>query len=104
MEIMDLNEEKQESGVRAEGKQRKEPEKVSWQRELLSWILTFAIAIAAALLLKNFVIINATVPTGSMENTIMPEDDLFGFRLAYLLSEPERGDIIIFKWPDDESQ
>lgn len=104
MEIMDLNEGKQETKENQLTKRRKGPERVSWQRELLSWILTFAVAIGAALLLKNFVIINATVPTGSMENTIMPEDDLFGFRLAYLFSEPERGDIIIFNWPDDESQ
>ena len=27
-----------------------------------------------------------------------------GFRLAYLFHEPERGDIVIFKYPDDESQ
>ena len=31
-------------------------------------------------------------------------DRLFGFRLAYKFSEPERGDVIIFKFPDDESQ
>lgn len=73
-------------------------------REVVSWVMTFVVAIAAALLLKNYVIINATVPTGSMENTILPGDDLVGFRLAYLFSEPKRGDIIIFNWPDDESQ
>ena len=39
-----------------------------------------------------------------MEHTIEPGDNLFGFRLAYLNSEPERGDIIIFKFPDDESE
>jgi signal peptidase I len=50
------------------------------------------------------VIINATVPTGSMEDTIEPGDDLFGLRLAYAFSEPQRGDIIIFNFPDDESQ
>lgn len=42
--------------------------------------------------------------TGSMENTIEPGDDLFGLRLAYVFSEPQRGDIIIFKFPDDESE
>lgn len=31
-------------------------------------------------------------------------DRLFGFRLAYKFSEPKRGDIIIFKFPDDETQ
>lgn len=111
MEILDLND-VQESGEgstseakkSADNNSPKQPETVSWQHELLSWIMTFVIAIGAALLLKNFVIINATVPTGSMENTIMPEDDLLGFRLSYIFSEPERGDVVIFKFPDDESQ
>lgn len=111
MEILDLND-VQESGEgstseakkSADNNSPKQPETVSWQRELLSWIMIFVIAIGAALLLKNFVIINATVPTGSMENTIMPEDDLLGFRLSYIFSEPERGDVVIFKFPDDESQ
>ncbi len=76
----------------------------SIQQELVSWVLNFAIAIVVALILKNYVIINAKVPTGSMENTIQPGDDLFGFRLSYIFSEPKRGDIIIFKYPDDETQ
>ena len=33
----------------------------------------------------------------------MENDRLIGFRLSYLFSSPERGDIIIFKYPDDES-
>lgn len=53
-------------------------------------------------MLKNYVIINADVPTGSMENTIIPGDRLIGNRLAYLKDDPERGDIVIFRYPDDE--
>ena len=79
-------------------------EKNSALKEFLSWILTFAAALLIALVLKNYVIINANVPTGSMENTILPGDDIFGFRLAYVFSQPKRGDIIIFKFPDDESE
>ncbi|MDD6481615.1 MAG: signal peptidase I [Lachnospiraceae bacterium] len=73
-------------------------------REVISWILTFALAIGLATILKNFVIINATVPTGSMEHTIEPGDDILGLRLAYKFSKPERKDIIIFRFPDDETQ
>ena len=73
-------------------------------KEVLSWIITFALAIGAAFLIKNYLIINADVPTGSMENTIMPDDCIMGFRLAYTFSEPKRGDIVIFKYPDDETQ
>lgn len=77
-------------------------EKVSVIREILSWVVPFVLALVVALVLKNYIIINADVPTGSMENTIMPGDRLIGNRLAYLKAEPERGDIVIFRYPDDE--
>ena len=108
--IVDLNETGEEERkdvqetISQEEKTNPQEEKTSPLREALSWVFTFAAAILVALVLKNFVIINATVPTGSMENTIMPGDDLFGFRLAYQFSEPKRGDIIIFKYPDDEEE
>lgn len=73
-------------------------------KEILSWSMTFLLAAALAFVLKNYVIINATVPTGSMEHTIEPGDDLLGLRLAYINSEPQRGDIIIFRYPDDEEK
>lgn len=34
----------------------------------------------------------------------MTGDRIFGNRLAYLFDDPERFDIVIFKYPDDESQ
>ena len=73
-------------------------------KELLQWAAAFIAAIAAALLINNFVIVNAQIPSSSMEDTIMPGDRVFGNRLAYVLGEPERFDIIIFRYPDDESQ
>lgn len=100
-EILDLN---KDTEVMEEKKNSNNSKKTSPVREILSWVLTFSIAILVALFLKNFIIINATVPTGSMENTIMPGDDLFGFRLAYLNSDPKRGDIIIFNYPDNEEE
>ena len=73
-------------------------------KELLQWAAAFIAAIAAALLINNFVLVNAQIPSSSMEDTIMPGDRVFGNRLAYVLGEPERFDIIIFRYPDDESQ
>lgn len=73
-------------------------------KEFLSWVITLVAAVLVALFLKNFVIINATVPTGSMENTILPGDDLIGLRFSYKLSDPKRGDIIIFDFPDNEEE
>lgn len=82
----------------------KEDEEVDWKQELKSWFITLGITIVVIFVIKNFIIINASVPTGSMENTIMPGDNLLGYRLAYLTEEPERGDVIFFYFPDDETQ
>ncbi len=49
-------------------------------------------------------IINASIPTGSMENTIMPNDYVIASKLYYINNKPERGDIVIFKTPDDIEQ
>lgn len=81
-----------------------EDESIDWKKEIMSFAFTLLITLGIVLVLKNFIIINAKVPTGSMENTIMPGDNLLGFRLAYLTEEPKRGDIIFFYFPDDETQ
>lgn len=82
-----------------------EPKKeTSSNSEFFQWILTFAIAVVIALCVNHFVLVNAEIPSGSMENTIMTGDRVFGNRLSYTFSEPERFDIIIFRYPDDESQ
>lgn len=73
-------------------------------REIISWIVPFVLALGVAIILKNYIIINADVPTGSMENTIMPGDRLIGNRLAYINGTPERGDILIFHYPDNEAE
>ncbi len=66
---------------------------------IFSIITAFIIAIA----INNFVIVKAEVPSGSMENTVMTHDQIIGYRLAYLFSQPKRGDIVMFPFPDDES-
>lgn len=81
-----------------------EKQGASFFRELLSWVLWFGFTIIIALLIKNYLVINASVPTGSMENTIMPGDRLIGNRLAYIKEKPERGDIVIFYYPDNEEE
>lgn len=86
-------------------KQPKEKEKVDIKREILSYVILLAIVAGVVLLINTFVLINAKIPSGSMENTIMENDQIFGNRLAYKLGgEPQRMDIIIFKFPDDESK
>lgn len=71
-------------------------------KEILSWGLVFAIAFLLALVINRFVVFKVEVPSGSMENTIMTGDKVITFRLSYLFSDPKRGDIVVFPFPDDE--
>ncbi|HIZ83990.1 MAG TPA: signal peptidase I [Firmicutes bacterium] len=70
------------------------------RREILSFLRPVLIACGISLLLTQGLFVNATVPTGSMKDTIEEKDRLIAFRLAYLWEEPKRGDIIIFD-PED---
>ena len=86
-------------------------------RELLGYVKLIVIVVAITLVINNVVLINAKIPSPSMEKTLMVKDRLFGFRLAYGINlnlfgyeisekfkDPERFDIVIFKYPDDESR
>ncbi len=77
---------------------------VSIKREIMEWVVVIEIAVILAVILNMFIIVNAVIPSASMETTIMTGDRIFGNRLAYLNKDPQRGDIVIFKFPDDEKQ
>lgn len=87
-------------GNRRKGKKQS----VNWKREIISWICIFIIAGGCAFILDTYIIANSFVPTGSMENTIMSESRIIGSRLTYRFSEPQRGDIAVFVFPDDKAK
>ncbi len=92
-----LNNEK----ARREEKAATAPEKTNVLKEVIDWVAVIVCAVIISFLINTFVIVNATVPTSSMESTIMAGDRVIGSRLYYLRHEPERGDIIVFDYPDD---
>lgn len=79
-------------------------EKPSLLRELFSWLEIIVVAVVVSLVLTRVVLVNAMVPSSSMENLISPGDRLFGNRLTYKFSDPERFDVVIFKYPVDEEE
>ena len=87
------------------------------------YIEALAVAIIAALILRAFVIQAFRIPTGSMKDTLLVGDFLLVNKYIYgaktperipvlniklpsfrfpALKKPERGDIIVFKYPKDE--
>ncbi len=78
--------------------------KKSVMAEILDFCSPIIIAIIIAILLKALVFANAVIPTGSMLDTIQPGDRVIASRLAYSFGTPERYDIAIFKFPDNEDE
>ncbi|MCH5280029.1 MAG: signal peptidase I [Lachnospiraceae bacterium] len=72
-------------------------------KDILEYVGIFVAVIGIVWLLDTFVIVNARIPSESMENTIMTGDRIIGSRIAYKTGIPHRYDIVIFKYPDDES-
>lgn len=97
---MNENEEKIEI-KEAEAEAEQEQKKPSRLKEILDFCLPIVIALILAAILKTFVFANAVVPTGSMLNTIQEGDRVIASRVEYTFNDPERYDIIIFKYPDD---
>ncbi len=58
------------------------------------WPLT---AVGLALVLNLFLVINARVPSGSMEPTIPTGALMLGDRTAYLRGDPQAGDVVLFR-------
>ena len=85
-------------------KNNEEKQKKSKLREAISFMTPIVVALIIAIFLKTCIFANIVIPTGSMLNTIQDGDRIIASRLAYINDEPQRYDIIIFKYPDDETQ
>ncbi len=80
------------------------------------WVEPFLIAAVVALFIRQFVVEAFKIPSGSMIPTLTIGDHLlvnkflYGPRIPFTDSrffmgvEPKRGDIIVFKFPEDESK
>src|SRR5271157_1630970 len=80
------------------------------------YVESLLIAVFLALFVRSFVVEAFTIPSGSMEPTLLVGDYLLANRLSYVvkvpftdvvlirLGEPKRGDIVIFRYPLDPSK
>jgi signal peptidase I len=80
------------------------------------YVEAFAVALLIALLVRTLVIQAFKIPSSSMEDTLLIGDHifvnkfLFGYHFPYTkgrilrFSDPQRGDIIVFVFPEDTSK
>jgi signal peptidase I len=69
--------------------------------ELLESII---IAIILASLIRLFLFQPFYIPSGSMEPALIPGDRIIVNKLVYRFSEPERGDVIVFRYPLNQNK
>ncbi|MDA0999308.1 MAG: signal peptidase I [bacterium] len=62
------------------------------------------IALALALFVRTFVVQAFKIPSGSMEETLLIGDHILVNKFIYWFREPRRGDVIVFRFPRDESR
>lgn len=91
------------------GTQAKKP----WYREYSEALI---VAVILALIIRTFVVQAFKIPSGSMEDTLLIGDHLLVSKFIYgvqfpwsddrylALRHPERGDIIVFEFPEDKDK
>ncbi len=62
------------------------------------------IAVVAAFLIRGFVVQAFKIPSGSMIPTLKIGDHILVNKFIFWFEKPQRGDIIVFKYPRDESK
>ena len=75
-------------------KQRRTP-----LRTAVEYVVLAAVAIAVALLIQAFLVKPYRIPSPSMEDTLLVGDRVLVDRISWRFSDPERGDIVVFRSP-----
>ena len=70
-------------------------------REAKEWANSIIVALVLTLIIRTYVVQAFKIPSGSMRPTLMEGDKLFVNKFVYRFNRPERGDIVVFKYPQD---
>lgn len=71
---------------------------------LLEILESVAIAVLLAVLIRMFLFQPFIIPSESMYPTLQIGDRIMVNKLSYHIGDPDRGDVIVFKYPQDPSR
>jgi len=75
---------------------------VKYRKKVLTdWVDAILWAFVVAMIIRNYTFQNFKIPSSSMESTLLVGDYLVANKLYFKFHEPERGDIVTFRNPDD---
>lgn len=78
--------------------QEKEKDKKSLWREILESVV---LAVVLAAVIRIWFLEPFYIPSTSMEPTLYPQDRIIINKIGYKFRQPERGDVVVFKYPLD---
>ncbi len=80
------------------------PAAPAWRppRALIEWLVILVVAVTASLVLRAYVVQTFSIPSGSMEPTLMPGDRILVSKLSVRFGTIHRGDIVVFRAPPAE--
>ena len=74
----------------------------SWLKQFWKeWGEPLLVAAVIAIFIRTFLVGPYKIPTGSMRPTLLEGDRIFVDKVSYRFHAPERGDIVVFKYPAD---
>ncbi len=77
----------------------------AWLRDKWeNWIKPLFIAAILAIGIRTFLVGPYKIPTGSMRPVLMEGDRIFVDKISFRFREPQRGDIVVFKYPLDKKK
>ena len=77
---------------------------VEKENSWLDYVKTIAVAVAVAMVIRTFLFELYIVDGPSMTPTLHNNERLLVNKLVYYLQEPERGEVLIFKFPKDQTR
>ncbi|NLE23382.1 MAG: signal peptidase I [Actinobacteria bacterium] len=70
-------------------------------RRALEYALVVVVAVVTALAVQAWLVKPYRIPSASMLDTLRPGDRVLVNHAVYRLQDPERGDIVVFRYPED---
>ena len=77
------------------------PKKRQRRTSLRETVETVIVAVILALIIRHYLVEIFKIPTGSMRPTLIENDRVLVNKILYKFKEPQRGDIVVFKYPVD---
>ena len=76
----------------------------SWQDAASDWLISIIVAVALAFCIRTFLVEPYMVEGSSMYPTLKHHERLIVDKLSYFITDPKKGEIVVFRYPKDETR